>query len=72
MHTWHFSLRGPPDSEFQEGVYHGKIIFPYDYPHSPPDIYFLSVRICFHNNLLSLIPIIFRKVEDLKSIKKYV
>jgi len=43
MHTWHFTLRGPPGTEYEDGIYHGRITFPFDYPLSPPDIYFLNV-----------------------------
>jgi ubiquitin-conjugating enzyme E2 J1 len=39
---WHFTLRGPPDTNFEEGLYHGRIEFSYDYPFKPPDIYFLT------------------------------
>jgi len=35
---WHFSIQGPPDSAYAEGVYHGRIILPRDYPSSPPRI----------------------------------
>ena len=23
MHEWHFTIKGPPDSEFEGGLYHG-------------------------------------------------
>ncbi|ELP90052.1 ubiquitin-conjugating enzyme E2 J1, putative [Entamoeba invadens IP1] len=38
----HFSFKGSPDTEFAEGIYHGKFIFPYDYPKNPPEVYFLT------------------------------
>lgn len=25
---WHFTIRGPPDTEFAGGIYHGRIILP--------------------------------------------
>ncbi|KAL7716999.1 UBC-like protein [Entamoeba marina] len=40
----HFSFKGSSDSEFSEGIYHGKFIFPYDYPKNPPEVHFLSVN----------------------------
>uniref|UniRef100_A0A6B2LB88 UBC core domain-containing protein n=1 Tax=Arcella intermedia TaxID=1963864 RepID=A0A6B2LB88_9EUKA len=39
---WHFTMRGPRNSEFENGIYHGKIILPSDYPLKPPDIIFLT------------------------------
>jgi ubiquitin-conjugating enzyme E2 J1 len=40
--SWHFTLRGPEDSEYAIGEYHGKISFPSDYPFSPPSVIFLT------------------------------
>ena len=42
MFEWHFSIKGPPETPFEGGIYHGKIIFPFDYPMKPPDIIFLT------------------------------
>jgi len=39
---WHFTMRGPRNTEFEGGVYHGKIILPSEYPLKPPDIIFLT------------------------------
>jgi ubiquitin-conjugating enzyme E2 J1 len=39
---WHFTLRGPPAGGFKGGRYHGRIIFPSDYPFKPPDFMFLT------------------------------
>jgi len=39
---WHFTMRGPKNTEFEGGVYHGKIILPSEYPLKPPDIIFLT------------------------------
>ncbi|KAI8618793.1 ubiquitin-conjugating enzyme/RWD-like protein [Chytriomyces sp. MP71] len=39
---WHFTLRGPDEGGFQGGKYHGRIVFPVDYPFKPPDMYFLT------------------------------
>ncbi len=36
--NWHFVIRGPPDSDFEGGVYCGRIQLPSDYPYKPPNI----------------------------------
>jgi len=43
MFDWHFTLRGPRDTEFEGGIYHGRIILPSDYPFKPPNIMLLTV-----------------------------
>lgn len=43
LFNWHFTIRGPKESDFEKGIYHGKIIFPVEYPFKPPDLYFLTV-----------------------------
>lgn len=40
---WHFTVRGPPDSEFEDGIYHGRLLLPTDYPLKPPDFIMLTV-----------------------------
>lgn len=40
IYEWHFTIRGPRDSEFEGGIYHGRIILPEEYPLRPPDIIF--------------------------------
>jgi len=40
LFVWHFTLRGPPKTEFEGGVYHGMILLPPDYPFKPPNIVF--------------------------------
>ncbi|CAM9401979.1 unnamed protein product, partial [Hapterophycus canaliculatus] len=40
LFEWHFTIRGPPATEFEGGVYHGRIILPPMYPFRPPDIVF--------------------------------
>ncbi|MCO5555774.1 hypothetical protein L7F22_009319 [Adiantum nelumboides] len=39
---WHFTLRGPSQSEFEEGFYHGRILLPIEYPFRPPDVMILT------------------------------
>lgn len=36
--NWHYIVRGPPDSPFAGGEYHGMIMFPPEYPFKPPGI----------------------------------
>ena len=61
LFEWHFTVRGPEDTDFQVikvmltsyspflycqgGIYHGRIIVPAEYPMKPPDIIFLTVDI---------------------------
>lgn len=48
MFEWHFTIRGPADSAFADGVYHGRILLPTDYPFKPPNIVFLTVSSKFN------------------------
>lgn len=40
IYTWHFTIRGPEGTDFHEGLYHGQILLPFEYPFKPPDIVF--------------------------------
>uniref|UniRef100_A0A8C4QL29 Ubiquitin-conjugating enzyme E2, J1 n=1 Tax=Eptatretus burgeri TaxID=7764 RepID=A0A8C4QL29_EPTBU len=42
LFEWHFSVRGPTDSPFALGVYHGRILLPSGYPLQPPEIILLT------------------------------
>lgn len=39
---WNFIIRGPPDSPYHGGEYHGLITFPAEYPFKPPGIKMLT------------------------------
>ncbi|KAL7304874.1 hypothetical protein TKK_0002680 [Trichogramma kaykai] len=39
---WHFTIQGPPSTDFEGGIYHGKIILPPEYPMKPPNIILLT------------------------------
>ena len=39
---WHFVIHGKEDTPYYGGMYHGKLIFPPDFPFSPPKIIFLT------------------------------
>ena len=45
LFEWHFTVRGPADTEFDGGIYHGRIVLPPDYPMKPPNIIVLTVRL---------------------------
>jgi ubiquitin-conjugating enzyme E2 J1 len=40
---WHFTIRGPIGTDFEGGIYHGRIILSPEYPFKPPHIIFLTV-----------------------------
>jgi len=40
--TWNYLIRGPPDSPFAGGEYHGLLLFPSEYPFKPPGIKMLT------------------------------
>jgi len=40
--TWNYLIRGPPDSPFEGGEYHGVLMFPAEYPFKPPGIKMLT------------------------------
>ncbi|KXJ93229.1 ubiquitin-conjugating enzyme/RWD-like protein, partial [Microdochium bolleyi] len=42
LFEWHFTLRGPPQSDFAEGIYHGRIVLPPTYPLRPPSFRFTT------------------------------
>ena len=42
MFAWDFAIRGPADTPFEGGVYHGRIILPTEYPFKPPHIMLLT------------------------------
>lgn len=39
---WHFVISGPPSTPYEGGMYHGKLVFPPEYPYRPPSIYMLT------------------------------
>lgn len=39
---WHFTIRGPADTDFDGGIYHGRILLPHEYPMKPPSIILLT------------------------------
>ncbi|KAF9437927.1 hypothetical protein BGZ76_010470 [Entomortierella beljakovae] len=39
---WHFTIRGPEGTDFEGGLYHGRILLPNNYPFAPPSLMFLT------------------------------
>ena len=42
LFDWHFTIQGPPSTPYDNGVYHGRIILPQQYPLRPPMFRFLT------------------------------
>jgi len=42
MFVWHFTIRGAEGTDFEGGIYHGRILLPAEYPYKPPHIMFLT------------------------------
>ena len=37
-------ITGPKDSPYEDGQYHGKLVFPSEYPYKPPAIMMLTPK----------------------------
>ncbi|KAI9596625.1 UBC-like protein [Syncephalis fuscata] len=48
---WHYVLTGPPDTPYLGGEYHGKLVFPPEYPYRPPSIYMITPNGRFQTNV---------------------
>ncbi|CAB3375405.1 Hypothetical predicted protein [Cloeon dipterum] len=42
LFEWHFTVRGPSGTDFEGGLYHGRILLPPEYPMKPPNIILLT------------------------------
>ena len=47
---WHYALEGAKGTDYEGGVYHGKVTFPADYPFKPPSIVMLTASGRFQPN----------------------
>jgi len=50
MFVWHFTIRGADETDFEGGIYHGRILLPPEYPYKPPHIIFLTPSGRFETN----------------------
>ncbi|KAG8237458.1 hypothetical protein J437_LFUL015987 [Ladona fulva] len=50
LFEWHFTIHGPPSTEFEGGIYHGRIVLPSEYPMKPPNIIILTPNGRFETN----------------------
>jgi len=41
---WHYVIKGPEKSLYEGGYYHGKLVFPKDFPFKPPKIIMLTAN----------------------------
>ncbi|CAH3107996.1 unnamed protein product [Porites lobata] len=39
---WHYVVRGPENTPYTGGYYHGKLVFPKDFPFKPPRIFMIT------------------------------
>lgn len=39
---WHYVVRGPENTPYAGGYYHGKLVFPKDFPFKPPRIFMIT------------------------------
>lgn len=51
LFEWHFTVRGPPDTAFAGGLYHGRILLPPEYPLKAPEIMLLTKNGRFELNV---------------------
>ncbi|ALC46295.1 CG5823 [Drosophila busckii] len=47
---WHYCVKGPEDSPYFGGYYHGTLLFPREFPFKPPSIYMLTPNGRFKTN----------------------
>ncbi|XP_061929656.1 ubiquitin-conjugating enzyme E2 J1 isoform X1 [Apis cerana] len=50
LFEWHFTVQGPPSTDFEGGIYHGRILLPPEYPMKPPNIILLTPNGRFETN----------------------
>ncbi|KAL1497534.1 hypothetical protein ABEB36_008478 [Hypothenemus hampei] len=47
---WHYVVTGPENTPYEGGYYHGKLVFPEDFPFKPPAIYMITPNGRFRTN----------------------
>lgn len=50
LFEWHFTIRGPADTCYAGGLYHGRILLPAEYPMKPPNLIMLTPNGRFETN----------------------
>lgn len=50
MLKWHYCVRGPDDSPYAGGYFHGTLVFPTEFPFKPPSIYMITPNGRFRTN----------------------
>ena len=50
FYEWHFLIYGLEDCPYEDGVYHGKLMLPPEYPVKPPGIMMLTPNGRFKTN----------------------
>ncbi|XP_074599044.1 ubiquitin-conjugating enzyme E2 J2-like [Brevipalpus obovatus] len=48
---WHYVIRGPEGTPYENGIYHGKLKFPPEYPFKPPSILIITPNGRFKCNM---------------------
>ncbi|XP_019854019.1 PREDICTED: uncharacterized protein LOC100636161 isoform X3 [Amphimedon queenslandica] len=51
LFEWHFTIQGPPGTDYEGGRYHGHIMISPEYPMKPPSVVFLTPNGRFKLNL---------------------
>ncbi|PSN58454.1 Ubiquitin-conjugating enzyme E2 J2 [Blattella germanica] len=47
---WHYVVTGPENTPYDGGLYHGKLVFPQEFPFKPPSIYMITPNGRFKTN----------------------
>nr|QBH73234.1 ubiquitin-conjugating enzyme E2 j2 [Thermobia domestica] len=47
---WHYVVKGPEGTPYEGGLYHGKLVFPREFPFKPPSIYMITPNGRFKTN----------------------
>jgi len=80
LFEWHFTVQGPPSTDFEGGIYHGRILLPPEYPMKPPNIILLTVsgqqqrvtyKSLYHDVMLSYIIFLFSQMDGSKQTRRY-
>lgn len=48
---WHFAMLGEEDTPYEGGIYHGRLLFPADFPSRPPQLEMITPSARFEVNV---------------------